>query len=164
VLSGTIARRFGRREAERARPTSPALADAATSASWQEVQTLVGTVGRSSPTYVRNLSALATFGLGNYSAAAADLETLFAANPKDADLAFLLGWAFASTGDDRRAATAWRNAALLDPSMVSAYLAAADAYLRLQQPALALQVLKTGLAAIPGSVELGSRLTELESR
>src|SRR5258706_3793939 len=50
-----------------------------------------------------------------------------------------LGWAFHGAGDDRQAISAWRRAAFVDPTLVSAHLALADAYVRLAQPALATQ-------------------------
>ena len=48
------------------------------------------------------------------------------------------------------------------PSLVPPYLALADAYVHQAQPALALQVLRAGLTAVPKSVELQSRLAEVE--
>lgn len=164
VLSGTIARRFVERTANLARATSAELAGAALSGSWEQVRALVGSADASSAMHQRALSAVAEYGLGNYAAAAAGLEALFLEHRQDADLAFLLGWASAASGDDRRAATAWRNAVRADASMVPAYLAGADAYLRLQQPALAAQLLKAGLVSMPDSVELRSRLAEIEVR
>jgi len=50
------------------------------------------------------------------------------------------------------------------PTLVPAYLALADAYLRQSQQALALQVLRAGLAALPKSVELQSKIAEVERR
>jgi hypothetical protein len=46
--------------------------------------------------------------------------------------------------------------------MVSAHLALADGYLKLSQPALAIQVLKAGLVALPSSIELQARLQQIE--
>jgi VWFA-related protein len=84
--------------------------------------------------------------------------------PEHALTAFFLGWAHDKAGDTRAALTAWRGAAHLDPMMVSAHLALADGYLKLQQPALARQALRAGLDALPNSVELRQRLLEIEGR
>ena len=51
-----------------------------------------------------------------------------------------------------------------DPTMVPIHLALADVYVRLSQPALAVQALRAGLAALPGSPELTDRLSRLEQR
>jgi len=45
---------------------------------------------------------------------------------------------------------------------VSAHLALADGYLNLSEPALAAQALRAGLAALPSSLELQSRLQQIE--
>jgi tetratricopeptide (TPR) repeat protein len=82
----------------------------------------------------------------------------------EASTAFLLGWAYHGTGDDRQAITAWRRAASADPGMVAIHVALADAYVRLSQPALAIQALRAGLAARPGSPELLDRLARLEQQ
>ena len=50
----------------------------------------------------------------------------------------------------------------LDPQLVPAHLALADAFVRLSRPALAAQVLRAGLTALPGSPELLDRLLRLE--
>jgi Tfp pilus assembly protein PilF len=46
--------------------------------------------------------------------------------------------------------------------MVSAHLALADGYLRINEPALAIQSLRAGLKAMPDSAELQSRLAAIE--
>jgi hypothetical protein len=46
--------------------------------------------------------------------------------------------------------------------MVSAHLALAEGYLKLQQPALARQALRAGLDAIPDSAEIRQRLLQIE--
>jgi VWFA-related protein len=83
---------------------------------------------------------------------------------KNAHVAFLLGWAYAGSGDDRAAVSAWRSAIVADPAMVPAYLALIDAYLRLGQPDLALAAARTGQRALPSSAELRDRVTRLERR
>ena len=60
--------------------------------------------------------------------------------------------------------SAWRRAAFLDPTIVPAHLALADAYVRLAQPALAVQAVRAGLAALPQSPELLDKLSRLERR
>ena len=110
------------------------------------------------------LLGLARFAAGDYAGAAEALDAAFAADadaPRRALTAFFLGWVHAYRDDDRRSASAWRSAVFLDPTLVPAHLALADAYVRLSQPALAAQVLRAGLAALPESTELRDRLTRL---
>ena len=110
------------------------------------------------------LLGLARFAAEDYGGATEALEAAFAADtdaPRRALAAFFLGWAYAYRDDDRRSASAWRRAVFLDPALVPAHLALADAYVRQSQPALAAQVLRAGLAALPGSPELRERLSRL---
>lgn len=86
------------------------------------------------------------------------------AQPDHALTAFFLGWAHDRAGDTRAALTSWRGAAHLDPLMVSAHLALAEGYLKLQQPALARQALRAGLDALPDSTEIRQRLLQIEGR
>ena len=74
------------------------------------------------------------FGREQYADAAALLGAAFDAQPDDAALAFVLGWARVGAGDRTGAVTAFRNAALLEPTMVPAHLALADTYLALGPP------------------------------
>ena len=90
----------------------------------------------------------------NYGQAATTLGAAFTAQPGDARLAFVLGWARVGAGDRTGAVTAFRNAVLADPKLVAAHLALAQTYLDLGNPALAAQALEAGLRAIPGSIEL----------
>lgn len=111
------------------------------------------------------LHGLAQFAAGDHTGATAALEAAFAADTeasRRALTAFFLGWAHAYRDDDRQAASAWRRAVFLDPQLVPAHLALADAYVRLSQPALAVQVLRTGLAVLPDSPELRGRLSRLQ--
>ncbi len=87
--------------------------------------------------------------------AAADADQKVGATP------FFLGWAFHGAGDDRQAISAWRRAAFVDPTLVPVHLALADMYVRLSQPALAVQALRAGLTALPNSPELHERLSKL---
>ena len=110
------------------------------------------------------LLGLARFAAGDYAGAADALDAAFAADsdaPRRALTSFFLGWVHAYRDDDRRSASAWRSAVFLDPTLVPAHLALADAYLRLSQPALAAQVLRAGLAALPESPELRDRLARV---
>jgi hypothetical protein len=77
--------------------------------------------------------------------------------------AFFLGWARDGAGDTRAALSAWRTAAHLDPSMVSAHLALADGYLKIAEPALAIQALRAGLVALPSAAALHARLQQIET-
>ena len=74
----------------------------------------------------------------------------------------MLGWAHEGAGDRRQAIGAWRAAAVIDPRMVPAHLALADAYLRMLEPGLAAQAIRAGLAALPDSPELLTKLAEIE--
>ncbi len=110
------------------------------------------------------LLGLARFAAEDYAGATDALEAAFAADTdasRRALSAFFLGWVYAYRDDDRRSASAWRRAVFLDPALVPAHLALADAYVRQSQPALAVQVLRAGLAALPDSPELRDRLSRL---
>ncbi|TAK14021.1 MAG: VWA domain-containing protein [Acidobacteria bacterium] len=97
-----------------------------------------------------------------YPEAVAALGVSFDANPKKAPVAFMLGWAHRGTGNLTAAVSAFRNAALADPSMIPAHLALADTYLELKQPALAVQALEAGLASQPNAVELKRMLEAIK--
>jgi VWFA-related protein len=100
----------------------------------------------------------------DYPSAIASFETVLGAAADKSiagPAAFLLGWAYHGAGDDRQAISAWRRAAFVDPTIVPAHLALADMYLRLSQPALAIQALRAGLAALPHSPELNDRLSRI---
>lgn len=97
-----------------------------------------------------------------YAEAASALGAVFDADPKNAAVAFVLGWAHRGAGNLTSAISAFRNAALLDPSMIPAHLALADTYLQLKQPALAIQALEAGLASQPNAVELKTMLEKIK--
>ncbi len=110
------------------------------------------------------LLGMARFAAEDYAGATDALEAAFAADtdaPRRALSAFFLGWAYAFRDDERRSASAWRRAVFLDPALVPAHLALAEAYVRQSQPALAVQVLRAGLAALPDSPALRDRLSRL---
>jgi hypothetical protein len=50
----------------------------------------------------------------------------------------------------------------LDPTLLPAHLALADTFIRLSEPALALQAVRSGLLARPTSPELLERLARLD--
>jgi VWFA-related protein len=104
------------------------------------------------------------FGAADYPSAIAAFRSSLEADGASAVSAFLLGWAFHGAGEDRQAISAWRRAAFMDPTIVPAHLALADMYVRLSQPALAVQALRAALRAVPQSAELLDRLSRLESR
>ncbi len=100
----------------------------------------------------------------DYARAAAAWKDCLEREPDNAPVAFLLGWAHAASGDDRAAVSAWRSAVIADSRLVPAYLALVDAYLRLGQPDLALQVARRGATALPEALELRDRVLRLERR
>jgi len=109
-------------------------------------------------------AGLERFGAGDFPAAIVAFQAALDAGGNNGATAFLLGWAFHGAGDDRQAISAWRRAAFVDPTLVSAHLALSDTYVRLAQPALAVQALRAGLVALPQSVELLDRLARIEGR
>jgi VWFA-related protein len=118
-----------------------------------------------SPAATKAQRGLERLAARDYPAAISAFEAALGAGQPDAaaaSAAFFLGWAFHAAGDDRQAISAWRRAAYLDPTTVPAHLALADMYERLSQPALAVQAIRAGLAALPKSPELLDRLSRLE--
>jgi hypothetical protein len=109
-------------------------------------------------------SGLEQFARRDFDAAAASWKSCLDLEPQNAPAAFMLGWAHAAAGNDRPAVSAWRAAIAADASMVPAYLALIDGYLRLGQPDLALSAARTGVKALPGSAELRDRVLRLEQR
>ena len=123
--------------------------------------------GGSSPGATAAQVGLDRLAAADYPAAIAAFQASLAdpaQKPLEASTAFLLGWAHHGAGDERQAITAWRRAASADPTLVPVHLALADAYVRLSQPALAIQALRAGLEALPGSTELLDKLTRLEKQ
>lgn len=126
---------------------------------WDAVDRAVAAASASSGPSMALLTGLARFARGDHAGALAAWPT--ALTDSDAGVAFLAGWAHALGGDDRLAIGAWRQAVRLDPSLVSGYLAIAEACVRLAAPELAVLALKTGVEAVPDSVELRQRLAQL---
>jgi VWFA-related protein len=118
----------------------------------------------STPAAAQALNGFGLFERGNYVAAAAALAAAFDADRHDAAVAFVLGWAYEASGDRRQAIGAWRAATAIDARFLPAYLALADAYLRMSEDALAVQAVKAGLAALPDSPELQSKLAQIQKR
>jgi len=61
-----------------------------------------------------------------------------------------------------KAVSAFRNAAVLDPSMIPAHLALADTYMEMKQTPLAIQALEAGLASQPNAAELKRMLETIK--
>jgi lipopolysaccharide biosynthesis regulator YciM len=117
---------------------------------------------QSAPFAYSVFTACERFAERDYAASVTLLQRASSLEPRDARVAFVLGWAERAGGDLRSAIGAWRNAATLDPRLIPAHLALADAYVQLDQPALAAQALRAGLAAVPDSPELKDRLIRIE--
>ena len=164
VTRGALAQKYiaGLRARAEGTPAAEAARRAA-EGRWEEVELQLGRQpgGGMVP---EALQGFALFAREDYAGAAAALERALASDPKSALTAFFLGWAHDGAGDTRAAIGAWRNAAYLDPTLVSAHLALADGYLKLSQPALAAQALKAGLTTLPSSPELLTRLSQIERR
>jgi VWFA-related protein len=117
-----------------------------------------------SPAQADARRGLERLGASDFPAAIAALQSAIAADEKAGATAFFLGWAYHGAGDDRQAISAWRRAAFVDPTLVPVHLALADMYVRLAEPALAVQALRAGLAALPQSPELRDRLARIQQR
>jgi VWFA-related protein len=164
VLQGDVARHLV--AAVQARTQGVALQAAARAAStgkWTAVDTALASSSSGSADE-STLRGLAAFARADYPTAVAAFRAAQSAGANDPALAFILGWAHAGSGDSPAAITAWRNAVLGDPALVPSYLALVDAYVRLGHLDLALQVVKSGLRALPSSPELLDRLARLEGR
>nr|MBA2302446.1 hypothetical protein [Acidobacteriota bacterium] len=162
ITRGDLGRQYIGAVVQRAQGTP--LADAARRAAegrWEEVDLALLRVTADKTAAASALRGLAMFVREEYAGAARALQTALEAD-SNALSAFFLGWAQDGAGNTRGALSAWRTAAHLDPSLVSAHLALADGYLKLSEPALAIQALRAGLAALPASQELQTRLRQLE--
>ncbi|MDQ3170769.1 MAG: VWA domain-containing protein [Acidobacteriota bacterium] len=144
-------------------PSAPAAAHAV-AGRWEEAALQLQRQASDPGFAAQGLLGLAMFVREDYAAGAAALTRAFEADKTSALTAFFLGWAREGAGDPRGALSAWRSAAHIDPTLVSAHLALADGYLRLANRPLAIQALKAGLVAIPASLELQTRLAQLEGK
>jgi len=141
-----------------------AAARAAVDGKWPAVDVALASSSAPGSADESTLRGIAAFARADYTTAIAAFRAAQTAGAADPALAFMMGWAHAAAGDDRAAVTDWRNAVLGDAAQVPPYLALVDAYVRLGHPDLALQVVKSGLHALPGSPELLDRLARLEGR
>jgi Tfp pilus assembly protein PilF len=116
------------------------------------------------PSVVQATRGLDAFERGDYPAAATTLAAAFSELRDNAAVAFVLGWAYEGAGDHRSALGSWRAATTIDPKFLPAHLALAEGYVKISQRALAVQALKAGLAALPDSPELRSRLAKLQGQ
>jgi hypothetical protein len=165
VMRGTLAQGYIGTLRQRAQGSPLAeTARRAAEGRWEEVEADLRRLTDDGGEVASALRGFALFAREDYAGAAAALERARKAGPKNALTAFFLGWTYEGAGDGRAAISAWRSAAYLDPSLVSVHLALADGYLRLSEPALAVQALKAGLTALPSSPELQSRLHQIEKR
>jgi VWFA-related protein len=166
ILSGELAKKFvgslGAATPERS-PIRLAAAQAGNGA-WSEVGRLLGQAAGTQPFGYHALKGLSLFAAERYDEAATALERALVLEPNSAPAAFFLGWVHSSAGHLPEAVTAWRNAVLSDPQMISAYLALAEAYSREHHPELARQVLADGVRLNPASVELKAKLAQVERK
>jgi VWFA-related protein len=162
IARGDLGRKYIAGLSQRAQGTP--LADAARRAMegrWEEVDVALKRAPADASATAEALRGFTSFVREDYAAAATALQHALDAEPS-ALTAFFLGWAHDGAGNSKGAISGWRVAAHLDPTLVSAHLALADGYLKLSQPALAVQALRAGLAALPSSPEIQSRLQQLE--
>jgi tetratricopeptide (TPR) repeat protein len=102
------------------------------------------------------------FAQSDYARASSELSQSIKLDQSNAAVAFVLGWAEEAVGNERQAIGAWRGAAAIDPKLLPAYLALANAYVRIGQRALAEQALRAGLVSLPNSRELLAKLAEIQ--
>ena len=162
IMRGDLGRRYVAALAKRVQGS--ALADAGrrgVEGRWEEMDAALLRTADDKSANATALRGLVLFVREDYAGAAAALQSALDAEP-DALTAFFLGWAQDGAGNTQGALSAWRSAAHLEPSLVSAHLALADGYLKIAQPALAIQALRAGLGALPASAELQTRLRQLE--
>jgi tetratricopeptide (TPR) repeat protein len=165
ILGGEYARRFIASLGTPATDaTIKAAAGYASAGEWARVLSVLERPTGLQPAVFHVLRGLALFAAERHDQAAIDLETALSIGPASAPTAFFLGWVYANNAKDSQAITAWRNAILIDPTTVPAYLAAADRYVQLGHPELAIQVLNDGVRVVPASPELKNRLTEVTKR
>jgi VWFA-related protein len=162
IARGDLGRKYVTLLADRLKGTP--LADAARQAAqgrWEEAALALRNSPEQASAPGEGLRGFTLFVREDYGNAAAALQRSLNAE-QNALTAFFLGWAQDGAGDSRAAISAWRVAAHIDPTLVSAHLALADGYLKISERALAIQALRAGLVALPSSPELQSRLAQLE--
>jgi VWFA-related protein len=158
LLGGDVVRRY-LETVRRAAPTLARAVDLAVAGSWNTVEEVAGP--NVSTAGVRGLARLSR---RDYDAAATLFATALQHDERSAALAFFLGWTYSARGNLPQAISAWRRTTFVDATLVSAYLALADAYVQLGQRALAIQAVRAGLTALPASPELIDKLARLEGR
>lgn len=161
ILKGTVVKEI---VDQAARSSVAAIRQAATEAvggRWTRALAALAPAPASDPDAAR-LRALARIDGEDYAGAVLDLGPIFNAQPTDPRLAFVLGWAQVGANNQVGAASAFRSAVFLDPTLVPAHLALAETYLRLNQPALAAQALEAGLVSLPQSPELKRMLDNIK--
>jgi VWFA-related protein len=165
VLRGDVARRLVEAILTRVEDAAlqAAAARAAAGGNWSAVDLALQSSAPGSPEE-SILRGMAAFARADYRTASAAFRAAQSAGANEPALSFILGWAHAAGGDAPAAITAWRNAIIGDPAFVPAYLALVETYVRLGHPDLALQVVRSGLQALPSSPELLDRLARLEGR
>jgi hypothetical protein len=120
--------------------------------------------GSATPAAIRATKGFDLFAEGDYGSAAVELAEALKLDRTSAATAFVLGWAYEEAGHRREAIGAWRAAATINPKMVPAHLALADAYIRMSERPLAEQAIRAGLTAIPGSPELQAKLAQIQGK
>jgi VWFA-related protein len=163
MVNGELGRRF--LAAIRADGVGRVDAQALNSAdagAWEKVVAALGPAPEGQPAAAFALRGLALFALGRMEEAGTAMARASSLDERSALTAFFLGWIRSAEGRSADAISAWRHASAADPSLVSAYLALADAYVKLSHPELAAQALRDGLRRNPGSAEIKSRLDEVE--
>jgi VWFA-related protein len=164
ILGGEIGRRYARVLADAALAAGLSrAADLAARGAWSGVESSLGPEPAARAAAYFGLRGLARFSAGHFDRAAADLDVAIG-DPPAALGSFVLGWVHELAGRRREAIGAWRAAAFADPTLVPAHLALAEAYLRGSQSALAIQALRAGLTAVPGSPELREKLSLIERK
>lgn len=140
-----------------------AASEDAARGSWERVEAAIVGAGPGATDFPAHaLLGLARLVREDYAGAVTALTAARQADEDSALTMFFLGWAQDFGGDTRAALTSWRGAAFLEPTMVSVHLALAEGYLKLKEPALAVQAVRAGLVAVPDSPELRNRLQQLE--
>jgi VWFA-related protein len=160
VLRGAVVKQMVERAARSSVAQVRQAAEEAADGRWTRSLTALNAVPADAD--AERLRGLARLDAEDYDGAVVEFEHVFDAQPTDADVAFVLGWARVGAGHHVAAASAFRSAAYLDPTLVPAHLALAETYLRLNQPELATQALQAGLAKVPQALELKQMLESIK--
>ena len=165
VVNGELGHRFVARIKETSNDPGVANAlDAASRGAWDKVIEALPGADDGHGAAGHALRGLAFFAAARFEDAEQAMGRASALDPQSALASFFLGWIRVASGRRPEAISAWRQAVALDRTLVSAYLALADTYVKLSHPELAAQALNEGLRANPESPELRNRLDEIERR